>query len=283
MITHMFLNYVSAGTNLQEHCDTSVRKFREFNRSFREEQERQSEVLESFDAALEKLCEIRLHREIRDVGRLTLIDLIPVTRLKTWASELKRSQRRLELKVAELSEIYLATSDGVRGLNVPLKLTLSKEKEEGEEDTTWSVSEFGQDEREDDDGDDDRLSGNRSDELRRNVQVLRSLLETLHERVVGTLESDLSNISEMMRTTIPSTTSLQDKNHARDMVRDLCNKLETTHRVHQDELQPQLHAMDTSVMCALSTCAQHHTHLMERMRDKMYVMAIISSSSKRKK
>ena len=102
-----------------------------------------------------------------------------------------------------------------------------------------------------------------------NVVVLSSLLDTLQERVFGRLESDVSKIREMIRTTTPT--------DVREMVRDLCNKLETTHRVHQDELLPQLHAMDTSVMCAVSTCAQHHTKLMERMRNKMYLVSVLQS------
>ena len=272
--THTLQHSKHTGTNLQEHCDASVRKFREFNRSYREERERQSEVLESFDSALETLCEIRLHPEIRDVGKLTLIDSVSVTKFKEWASELNRSRKRLELKIAELSEVYLATSDGVRCLNVPLKLTFSTEKEENEdeEDATWSVSEFGHGERQDDD---DERGVSRNDELRRNVEVLRNLLETLQERVIGRLESDVSKIREMIRTTTIQYTG--ENNHVREMVRDLCNKLETTHRVHQDELLPQLHAMDTSVMCAVSTCAQHHTKLMERMRNKMYLVSVLQS------
>jgi hypothetical protein len=269
----------AASTNLQEHCDTSIRKFREFNRAYREEHESQIEILESFDKDLERLCEVRLHREIRGIGKLTLIDSVPVSRLKEWASECTKSQKCLEFKVAELSEVYFATLNGVRRLNVPLRLIEEDEEEEdeGEETTTWSVSEFRQDERQDDSS--TRSSGNREDQMRRSVESLRSLLETLRTRVIDTLESDVSKIREMIKndTTASRQEEEEDEHSVREIVRDMCKKLETTHRFHQDELLPQLHAMDKSVMCTMDLCAQNHTSLMEKMRNKMYLVSVLQS------
>jgi len=109
----------AATSNLQRHCEVSNNKFKAFSKKFREQQVRQAKFLAGFDDSLQRLCRVHLHPKLKSEERSSLIDCVPVNRLKRWASECTHSQELLQSKLADLDQVYRATTDGVRQLRAP--------------------------------------------------------------------------------------------------------------------------------------------------------------------
>eukprot|EP00939_MAST-03C_sp_MAST-3C-sp1_P004936 g4936.t1 len=305
----------AATTNLQEHCEASNRKFRSFGTKFREHQNRQTKFLARFDSSLQRLCRVYLHPKLRAPQRTTLVDCVPINRLKRWASECTNSQEQLHSKLADLDQVYRATTDGVRQLSVPLGGSIESSSSSirrtpsppstiasadvsggghpggGKGSGQWSVSEFRDIEENVGGGGGGLVGGTVSscggsdskyvnERLKKQIDKALELLEKEKHEIVDALEKDYDHILKSIeRERRREEGNGEDSTHeeAQPSVRTLCDVLEIKHQKHQDEMMPTLNSVDVSVSRLCRACAGEHTSLMQHMHKQMYLVSVLQS------
>lgn len=111
----------AAVSNLADHWNNAMRTRAEFTSLYTEKNEEHGKILNGIDGVLEKLSEIPLHEELKNIARmngrimLTLLDTVPIEHERKWAAQCQTSFTRLQNFYEELkSEFDLLTSSTKR-------------------------------------------------------------------------------------------------------------------------------------------------------------------------
>eukprot|EP00240_Pyramimonas_obovata_P000974 CAMPEP_0118949428 /NCGR_PEP_ID=MMETSP1169-20130426/49597_1 /TAXON_ID=36882 /ORGANISM="Pyramimonas obovata, Strain CCMP722" /LENGTH=539 /DNA_ID=CAMNT_0006896057 /DNA_START=405 /DNA_END=2021 /DNA_ORIENTATION=- len=96
----------SARQNVDVHFNYICKAQIEFNKTFGQQFAQHEDLLNNFDADLEKLRQVELHPAVRTAERTTLLDCVPVTKLRGWQTACEKSHRSFSTKVSELSNLF---------------------------------------------------------------------------------------------------------------------------------------------------------------------------------
>jgi len=103
----------AALSNLRDHAKALAKSHAQFHAQFQQQQASQSKLLDTAEADMMKLAETKLHAAFQREGRETLLDCVPVAKLRLWSKECGVSHAALRQKVDSLSEFVQTLRSGV--------------------------------------------------------------------------------------------------------------------------------------------------------------------------